>query len=229
MEPGVCQYTFSAIASSGCRFSRQVFFIIGGHKVWIKGWFTGSWSCCRGDEIAAQYAFRFIDRHMLMFGTIFILHILQKGLLVLGSIGCRVLRINIDSHVPLPQQSQLLQRIEYVGWNENHTCRWSHVSIIFGHRLSSWLHSEEQVFLPLSLLLCQSSHNAIHVIEHVVIDCDKMMQCDCMPLWHPQGPILEWPQYLQDILHKRPFILCCEEWPGLTVFGISEPLEAEFA
>jgi len=42
------------------------------------------------------------------------------------------------------------------------------------------------------------------------------MQCDCMPLRHPQGPISEWPQYFHDILHNRPLILSCEQWPVYT-------------
>ena len=44
--------------------------------------------------------------------TVFILHLLQKDLLVLCSIGCLVLRIDIHSIVPLPKRSQLLERIE---------------------------------------------------------------------------------------------------------------------
>jgi len=45
-------------------------------------------------------------------GAILNLHVLQKGLLVSGSIGCLVLRINSHSLVPLPKQSQLVERIE---------------------------------------------------------------------------------------------------------------------
>ena len=35
----------------------------------------------RGDEIAGRYCFEFIDRHTSMFSAVYILHILQKGLL----------------------------------------------------------------------------------------------------------------------------------------------------
>jgi hypothetical protein len=54
-----------------------------------------------------------------MFGTVFILHILQKGLLVLESIGFLVLRIDIDSLVPLSTRLQLPERIEDMCRNES--------------------------------------------------------------------------------------------------------------
>ena len=54
------------------------------------------------------------------------------------------------------------------------------------------------------------------------------MQCDYMPLWHPQGPISEWPQYFYDILHIRPFILCCVEWLVIAEFWTVKPLGCEF-
>jgi hypothetical protein len=117
-----------------------------------------------------------------MFSAAFILHILQKGLLVLCSVGCLVLRINIHSFVPLSKRSQLPERIKDVRGNQKHARRWSHFGVVFGELLSSYLHSEEQVFLPWSLLLGQSSHHAVHVIEHVLVHSNNMMQCDCMPL-----------------------------------------------
>ena len=89
------------------------------------------------DEIAAQKAFVLLDWHMSMFGTVFILHLLQKGLLVLGSIGCLVLRIDIHSLVPLSKRSQLPKRIEDMCRNEKHASLWSYYSIVFGHPLSS--------------------------------------------------------------------------------------------
>jgi len=79
----------------------------------------------------------FINRHTLLFGTIFILRRLQKGLLVLGSIGCLFLRINRNSPVLLPKQLQLAERIENLCWNQHHKCHWSHHSIIFAQLLSS--------------------------------------------------------------------------------------------
>jgi len=66
------------------------------------------------------------------------------------------------------------------------------------------------------------------MIEHVILHCDNMMQCDCMPLWHPEGPISKWPQYLHDILHKGPFIMSCEKWPVIRVFWILKPLMYQF-
>jgi len=61
-----------------------------------------------------RYSLRFgiFDGHAPMFGAVFILHILQKGLLVLGSIRCLVLRINIHSLVPLSARSQHPVKIE---------------------------------------------------------------------------------------------------------------------
>jgi len=53
------------------------------------------------------------------------------------------------------------------------------------------------------------------------------MQCYSMRLWHPQGAILELPQYFHDILHNGPFILSCEKWPVISVFWILEPLCCE--
>jgi len=104
IEPGGRIYWRCMIASSGCRLIHiarcWVFVIIAGHIKSIKGRLTGSWSRCRGEEIVAQYAFGFNDCHMLMFGTVFILHILQQCILVLGSIGSVVISINIHSLVP---------------------------------------------------------------------------------------------------------------------------------
>jgi hypothetical protein len=57
LEPGGGKFTCRVIASSGCRLSQivrwQVFLIITGELLWIKGWLTGSWSHCRGDGNAA--------------------------------------------------------------------------------------------------------------------------------------------------------------------------------
>jgi len=47
-----------------------------------------------------------------MSGAVFILRMIQKGLLGLGSIGSIVLRINIQSLVPLSERSQYPERIE---------------------------------------------------------------------------------------------------------------------
>jgi hypothetical protein len=89
------------ISSSSCHIShivrRYVFFIFAGQIIWIKRRSTGFRRRCRGDKIAVQYAFVLFDRHTAMFGTVFILHLLQKGLLVLGIIQCLILKINIHS------------------------------------------------------------------------------------------------------------------------------------
>jgi len=146
-----------------------------------------------------------------MFYTVSILDILQKGLLVFGCEGCLIHRIDMHSIVPLSEQSQLPEMVKDMCSNEKHACQFSHLCVILRHLLSSELHCKKLVFIPLSLLLGQSLHHAIHMIQHVIVHCDNMMQCDCMPLRHPQSPISEWPQHIHDILHNGPFILCCEE------------------
>jgi len=67
------------------------------------------------------------------------------------------------------------------------------------------------------------------MIEHFVIDCDDLIQCDWMPLRHQPGPILEWPYNFHHILDNGPFMLCWEEWPVITVFRTMEPLAGEFS
>jgi len=163
-----------------------------------------------------------------MFGTVFILHILQKALLVLGSIECLILRIDIHSIVPLSKRSQHPERIEDICRNAKHARRRNHFKVIFGQLLSSQLHGEEQVSLSWSGFLSQSSHHTIDVIEHIIIHCDNVMQCDSMSVQHPQGPISEWPQHFHDILQNGPFILSCEEWPIIAVFWVFKPLVWEF-
>ena len=68
---------------------------------------------------------------MCMFGTVYILHILQKRLLVLGNIESLNLRIDIHAHVQLPKRPQLPEGIKDVCRNEEHNSRWSDFSIIF--------------------------------------------------------------------------------------------------
>jgi len=72
----------------------------------------GYWSCYGREEIVAWYPSRSIDRHTSMFDLVFFLHILQKCLLVLGSIRCLVLRNNIQFVVLLQKPSQLPLRIK---------------------------------------------------------------------------------------------------------------------
>jgi hypothetical protein len=78
-----------------------------------------------------------------MFRAVFVLHLLQKGLLVLGSIRSLVFRINIHSLVPLRKRSQLPERIKDMSRNEEHTGDWSDFSIIFAQLLLHKLHSKE--------------------------------------------------------------------------------------
>ena len=174
--------------------------------------------CCRGDEIAAGYSFKLIAHYISMIGAVFILRILQNGLLVSCSVGYHISRITIHSLGPVSKWSQHPERIKKVGGNSPHACRWSYICIGFRKLLSSKLDSEEHVFIWLSLLLRQSLHHAILMMEHVIVHGDNMLQFDCMPLRHPKGQILTWPQYLHDILDYRPFILSCELQPVFTIF-----------
>ena len=163
-----------------------------------------------------------------MLGTVFILNILQKGLLVLGSMECIVLRINIHSLVSHSKRSQLPKRIEDMCRNEKHAHRCSHFSMVIGQLLSSYLHREEYVFLPCSRLLSQSSHYVVHVYANVGVHCNTVMHCDCTALRHPQGPISKWSQYFNDILNNGPFILSCEKSPVISIFWILEQFAWEF-
>jgi hypothetical protein len=94
--------------------------------------------------------------------------------------------------------------------NHNHVRRRSHFGVVFGQLLSSYLHREEQNFLPMSLLFGQTWHDAIHVIDLVIVHCGNVMQCYCMRVEHPKGPISRWPQDFNDIPDNRQFILSCE-------------------
>jgi len=159
-----------------------------------------------------------------MFGTGFILHILQNSCFVLNSIGNLVVTVNTHYVLLVSTRSQLWKIIENICRNANHTHRWSHFSRIVGQLLRCSVDSQEQLFLTLILLRRWISHNAIHMIENVVVVCGKIMECDCLPLWNPQGRILEWSQSFRQILDNRPFILCCEEWLEISIFWILEPL-----
>jgi len=161
--------------------------------IWIKRQSTKSGGLGRGGDIALRSIFGFNDTHSSMFGTVFILHILQKGLLVLGSIRSLVLRMNIHRLVPLPKWSQLPETIKYICRNEKRTGLWSDFSRIFHQLLARTVHGEVEVFLPLWLVFSQSLHNAIHLIEHVIVDTDDGMQSNGMPFHHPQGPVSERP------------------------------------
>jgi len=162
-----------------------------------------------------------------MFGTVFILHVLQKDLLVLGSTECLVLRIIINSLVTIAQWSQLPERFEDMCGDNKHAHCWRHCSIELGQLMSSQLHSEEQFIFPFSLLLNHSSPLDIHTIEYVSEYWGQEMQCECMPLCHPHSPILKLPHYFDDILHNGPCNISWENWHAITWFGILEPLANE--
>jgi hypothetical protein len=87
--------------------------------------------------MAAPTGFEFIDWHPSMFGAVFILHILQRGLRVMCCVGCLVLRINIHSFVPLSKRLELHDRIEDMCGNQKHARRWSHFGVVFGKLLLS--------------------------------------------------------------------------------------------
>jgi hypothetical protein len=124
-------------------------------------------------------------------GPIFIFHILQKGPLVMGSIGCFVIRMNCRSLVPTPTRSQIVERIENQCRNQQRTRCWIHFSIYFGQYLPSSRYGKEQLFLQLGLHHRHISPNAIHTSNHVVVSCAEVFQCYCMVHRHPQGPLSE--------------------------------------
>jgi hypothetical protein len=132
-------------------------------------------------------------RQTSMFTVVFVRLIIRKGLLVSGSTRWLIFSINIQSLVPLPKRSPLLERIKDMNRNEKQTSCWSHFMIIFGQLLPRKLHGKELVFLSLSLHLGQSSHHTIHVIKHWIVDSDDVVQSNGMPVRHPHGPVPEWP------------------------------------
>jgi hypothetical protein len=104
--------------------------------------FAKSGSLSRGEGVVGLNIFGFNGRHSLIFGAVFILHILHKGLLVLGSIRCLVYRTDILRLVPHPKWSQFSERSKYMCWNETHMGRWSDFRIIDGQLLPCNLHKE---------------------------------------------------------------------------------------
>ena len=77
----------------------------------MKGRRTRTSTVCRGEEIAAQYAFGSNNWQTTLFGTEYILHILQKFLLGLAAIQSLIFRSNIHSLVPLHKRLQLVEQI----------------------------------------------------------------------------------------------------------------------
>jgi hypothetical protein len=89
------------------------------------------------------------------------------------------------------------------------------------------VHSEIWEVFPISLVLSERSHNTLHLIVHVIVDSDDMMQSPRVPFQLPQGEVLESPTNVHDELHNSPFILCLEEWPVVTVCWIVERVADE--
>ena len=113
--------------------------------------------------------------------------------------------------------------------NKKHTRHWSDFGIVCGQLLSRKLHSKVSIFLPPGFHLSQTSQNAIHMVEHVIMDSDNMMQCDRMCFRHPQSPVSEWHEQFHEVLEDCPFIHCCVESPVFAVFWILQTLAGEFS
>jgi len=136
----------------------------------------------------------FNDGATPMFPIVFVLHILQHCVLVLGRITCLVTMINIWLLVVLPKCSQIPERMNVMCRHEMHTHLSSNCSIIFMQILSCKLQSEVYIFILLSILAGYKLHDAIHTIRHVIVVSDNVMQSNCIPVCHPQGVLLERPQ-----------------------------------
>jgi hypothetical protein len=75
---------------------------------------------------------------------------------------------------------------------------WAEMQIVFvvGVTASQSLKSfylanfTENTSVPsIEFLLSGSFHHTIHIIKHVIPDCDNVMQCDRISLRHPQGSV----------------------------------------
>jgi len=123
MEPCGCQQVCCSISKSGSHFSNVfrhwVFVIITGQIRWINRRLAKFRNYCGGGEIVARYSVGFNDRQSSKVGTVFIIHLPQTGLLVLGRIVSLVLRMNIHSRVPFLELSQLRERIKHMFWKGN--------------------------------------------------------------------------------------------------------------
>jgi len=171
----------------------------------------------------------FIDRQISTFGTVFILGIHPKSLLVSGTIASLGLRSGINSRVPLAKLLELPEEIEHLFWHKKHTCHLSICSIIFGLPLLHKLHSEVQVFLPLGHHLSYSSLSSIQLIAHAIAARNNAMEINLIFRHYPQGPFLKLRKHFPNVLDDSPFILVCEDWPVITVLWIRELLSGEFS
>jgi hypothetical protein len=177
-----------------------------------------SQSLGREEETAVQKIIGCNDRPSSIIEAVFMLHRLQTGHLVLNSIRSLVLMINIHSIGQLPQWSQLPERINDMCWNMKQTWHWSDFSIIFAQLLSCNVHREVYIFIPIYLLHSQYSHNTVHMVQHVIVHRNDMMQSNCLRFRHPQGQVSEQPQIFSDVLDDSPFIQCCAERPAFSVY-----------
>jgi len=220
------------MALSRCHSSHSVrhwvFFLIAGQIISMITRLARSRSHCWGEEIVAQYAFRFNDGQWCTFGAVFILHIIQKCLLIFHCIGSLVFKNDIHSLVPNSIQSQRPERINDMCYNDKHTSCWSNCHIIYGQLVSRQHHGEVYVCLAWCLLPTLSSHNTTHKIEHFIRNNVDVMESNYMPFQHPLGPVPEWSWNFHDALDDGLCILCGEAWPVISVFWILEPLAGEF-
>jgi hypothetical protein len=135
------------ITSSGCRFGHIgrhfVFVVIAGQILLIIRRLARSRSHFQGAEIVVQCVIGLDDRQSSMFRAVFVLHILQKGVQVLGSIRSLVFRIDVNALDPLPKRRQLPEEINNMCRTEEQTSCWSDFSIIFRQLWQRTLHSEE--------------------------------------------------------------------------------------
>jgi hypothetical protein len=111
-----------------------------------------------------------------MLDIVFILHIFQQDLLVLGTKDSLVCGMNIHLLVPLHEGSQYPESVNKIYRNERQTGGWSNFIPVFRKHLSQKLHGNVSVSLPLSFLLSYRLHNAIRLIEHVIVHSDNIKQ-----------------------------------------------------
>jgi hypothetical protein len=164
-----------------------------------------------------------------LYGTVFNLHPLQKGPLVVGRPGWLVLWINCNSLVPLPERWWLPERINGPSGNQIYIHWYTQLRIFFDLLLSSKLHHDEQFFLTLCHLQNQRLYHAILKRNPGAIPCDSGIQWDWMSLTHSQEQISEWPQCLHDMIGSGPFIQCCVLWQEISRCQILERQADDFS
>lgn len=126
--------------------------------------------------------------------------------------------INIDSHVPLPGYLPVLEKINDIHWNNNHTHHCSHFAIVFGHIILSKLHCHEHVFLPIFFVIRSSLHLAINIMKQILDDCDTTLHTNWICDLQPQVPVLEKVLNFHNQLNNGPIILCWQKSLVITLF-----------